>query len=104
MRRILPKRIKQVKRSFNVQSYFEKVNKNKVLFDRKKKLTQENKQIHAEIARQVSIIINYKTYALFIHKVMNDKSFKFSNENIAYDSNTSDFADSQTKNIVKFFC
>ena len=97
----ITKKNEQVKNTINFQSFFEKVQKNKILSERKKKLTQENKQTQDEIARQVSIIINYKTYALFIHKVMNDKSYKFSNDSSAYDSNTSDYADSQTKDFEK---
>jgi hypothetical protein len=81
--------------------YFEKVTKNKTLSDRKKKLTQENKQIQDEIARQVSIIQNYKSYAIFIHKVMNDRSFKFSIESTEIDSKSEDYSDVQTKDFEK---
>ena len=63
---------------------------NKALTDRKKKLSHENKTIQDEIARQVVIIINYKSYAVFIHKVMNDTSYKFKADNSSYHSKIDD--------------
>ena len=38
---------------------------------------------------------------MFIHKVMNDKSYKFSSDNSAYDSKTEDFSEAQTKDFEK---
>ncbi len=74
--------------------------KNKELTDRKKKLTQENKQIQDEIVRQITIILNFKSYALFIHNVMNDNNYKFSKDNNTFDPKNSDLID-QNKDLEK---
>ena len=38
---------------------------------------------------------------MFIHKVMNDKNFKFSTDNSAYDGNSEEFSDAQNKDFEK---
>jgi hypothetical protein len=38
---------------------------------------------------------------MFIHKVMNDKSYKFSSENTEFDSKSEDITDVQTKDFDK---
>ena len=46
--------------------------KNKLLYEESKKLANEYKYIVEEIIRYITLIINYKTYASFVHKLIGE--------------------------------
>jgi len=70
------------------KKFFEKIKQNKELQDKKKKLTQENKQVQDEIVRLLALFNNYKSYAVFIHKVMGDNNLRFPKESLVAEPKT----------------
>ena len=48
--------------------------KNKLLYEESKKLANEYKYIVEEIIRYITLIINYKTYASFVHKLIGEET------------------------------
>ena len=57
------------------------IQKNKLLYEENKKLAHEYKYIIEEIIRYIKLIINYKTYASFVHTLI-DQENKILNVNL----------------------
>lgn len=77
------------------QEYLDILGKNKKRTEKEKWLLQENKQIVDDVERTVKMILNLKSYALFVHNVLGESFFAklgldggASSENIFSDSNT----------------
>ena len=57
------------------------IQRNKLLYEKNKRLTYEYKFIVDEIIRYIKLIINYKTYASFVHTLL-DEDTKILNINL----------------------
>lgn len=80
------------------------IQENKLLYETNKKLSHEYKYIIEEIIRYIKLIINYKTYADFIHKLLGGGS-KVLNVNLNQYENFRNWSekdlDKYIKNVLK---
>ncbi len=71
-------KIKTKQQLLNDETTLIKLNQiNKILFEEAKRLSNEYNYIVDEIIRYIALIINYKTYASFVHKLLGEESDNF---------------------------
>ena len=71
-------KIKTKEQLLNDETTLIKLNQiNKILFEEAKRLSNEYNYIVDEIIRYIALIINYKTYASFVHKLLGEESDNF---------------------------
>ena len=80
------------------------IQENKLLYERNKKLSHEYKFIIEEIMRYIKLIISYKHYGIFIHKILGGDSKVLNinlNENINFKGWTEKDLNNYIKNVLK---